>query len=70
MRPLLVAALAILAMSGGVSLAYAIPVCWGLAAIFFAERGDEPVAAWTALAGSAAVAVSAAVLELRRRASA
>lgn len=34
-------------------LIYALPVAWGLVAVFVAERGDNPIAAWTALAAAA-----------------
>jgi len=36
-------------------LIYALPVAWGLVAVFVAERGDNPVAAWAALAAAALV---------------
>jgi hypothetical protein len=34
---------------------YALPVAWGLVAVFVAERGDSPIAGWTALAAAALV---------------
>lgn len=34
---------------------YALPVAWGLVAVFVAERGGNPIAAWTALAAAALV---------------
>lgn len=36
----------------GQVLAYPIPVIWGLVAVFVAERGDRPEAAWFALASA------------------
>lgn len=36
--------------------AYPVPVIWGLVAVFVAERGSRPEAAWFALAGAALVA--------------
>ncbi len=44
---------------------YALPVAWGLVAVFVAERGDNPIAAWTALA-TACVTLLAAGTVLRR----
>jgi hypothetical protein len=36
--------------------AYPIPVIWGLFAVFVAERGDRPEAAWFALVSAFAIA--------------
>ncbi len=36
--------------------AYPVPVIWGLIAVFVAERGDRPEAAWFALAGAVLIA--------------
>jgi len=43
-------------------LVYPVPVIWGLVAVFVAERGDRPQAAWFALA----MAVLMAVILIRR----
>lgn len=40
---------------------YGLPVAWGLAAVFVAERAGNPPAAWAAVVGAAAVLVFALV---------
>ncbi|MGE3177579.1 MAG: hypothetical protein AB7O32_08920 [Vicinamibacterales bacterium] len=40
----------------GHALAYPVPVIWGLIAVFVAERGDRPQAAWFALAMAVMIA--------------
>jgi hypothetical protein len=41
---------------------YALPVAWGLVAVFVAERARDAPAAWTALAAAALVLVYAGVV--------
>ena len=52
---------------GGVSALYAAPVAWGLIAVFVAERGDQPVVAYAALAAAVLVVVSGSFAAGRRR---
>ena len=44
--------------------AYAIPIAWGLLAVFVAERAHNFVSGWTALVGAALVAAVAAFVQL------
>lgn len=44
---------------------YAVPIAWGLVAIFVAEQGRRPEAAWTALACAGALLVIAALAQRR-----
>lgn len=43
---------------------YAVPIAWGLVAVFVAERADKPVMAWTALA-AATIVGTGGVMTLR-----
>jgi hypothetical protein len=52
---------------GGVCALYGVPVVWGLVAVFVAERGDQPTAAWAALAAAAVVAAASIMAAIRRR---
>lgn len=62
-----VAALAVLAMWRGVSVIYGLPVAWGFVAVFVAQRGDQPVTAFAALAAGVLVLAACGAMELRRR---
>jgi hypothetical protein len=46
---------AFLVLRASHALVYGLPVAWGLAAVFVAQRTQDPSVAWTALAGSAVV---------------
>ena len=63
-----VTGLAIAVMRAGVSVAYGLPVAWGFVAVFVAERGDQPTAAFAALAAAAVVLTASVWIELKRRA--
>jgi hypothetical protein len=52
---------------GGVSALYGVPVAWGLVAVFVAERGDQPLAAYVALAAAVVVVLVVLLAALRRR---
>ncbi|WP_374472701.1 hypothetical protein [Phenylobacterium sp.] len=57
---LAVVAAAFLVLRASHALVYGLPVAWGLAAVFVAERADNPPVAWTALAGAVVVLLFAA----------
>ena len=48
--------------------AYPIPIAWGLAAVFVAERQAQPAVSWLALTAALAVAAAAVWAAIRRRA--
>lgn len=62
------ALLAIIVIGRGVCALYGVPVAWGLAAVYVAERADQPAAAYAALGAAVlvlVVTIVAAVKQLR-----
>lgn len=49
-------------------LAYGLPIAWGLAAVYVAERSDKPLVAWTALGASGLMLLLSLWAGRRRRA--
>jgi hypothetical protein len=58
--------LAVAVLMGGVCALYGLPVAWGLAAVFVAERGDQPTVAYAALAAATVVAVASVIAAARQ----
>ncbi len=63
-------AITLLVLVRGRVLAYPVPVIWGLIAVYVAERGERPEAAWFAVAGALTIAVVMWRTSGRRRGSA
>ena len=57
-------------MLGGVIWLYAVPVAWGLVAVFVAERADQPIVAYAAAAAAAVVVAGSALVAARRQGAA